>query len=574
MDPELKKYRFLQIAILLSFVLILFFSFKLQIFEGKYYHRLSEENRIKKKYIIAPRGNIYDRYGRVLANTRPAFYVSIIPALAEQKTITKIAQIFGIDTTEIKKKFKIEKNPYVAIKIVRDISFKQVSMIEEHRSELAGIEVGVEPVRNYPYADLFCHVLGYVSEITDVELKLMKEYKIGDYIGRTGIEEQYEKELSGKDGIDYVEVDVLGREVGKVAEYRPVPPVPGDDLYTTLDLELCDSTAQLLKPYPRAAVVALNPQNGEVYVLYSKPGYDPNRFVRGLKAAEWNALINSQDAPMFNRATMSCYPIGSTIKPFLALVALDKGLIEPKKRFEPCTGGLRLGNRIFGCWKIHGSLNLVEAITHSCDVYFYQLGKFLGIDNIAEILYELGFGQPTGIDLPQEKGGLIPDRNYLNKKYGRSWTEGHIYNLSIGQGDILATPLQLARAYTLFANQENVLVVPHLKLHQPPTIKKINKNIEALQTVREALHRVVLVGTGTLARVYGYEVSGKTGTAENPHGEDHALFVGYAPTEKPRILVCALVENAGHGGAVAAPLVGRIIKIFSEIEKRYSHETE
>ncbi|MCX7995283.1 MAG: penicillin-binding protein 2 [candidate division WOR-3 bacterium] len=574
MDQELKNYRLLQTLVLISFVIILIFSLKLQVFEGKYYYRLSEENRIKKKYIIAPRGNIYDRYGREIANTRPAFYVSIIPALTNQQTIEKLAQILGMSSATIMKKLKIEKNPYVAIKIARDVSFREVSIIEEKISELPGIEVGVEPVRNYPYGELLCHALGYVSEITDMELKQLKDYKIGDYIGRTGIEQQYEKELAGKDGVDYIEVDVLGKEVGKVAEYRPIPPVPGKDLYTTLDLELCDSTAKFLKDYQKASAIALNPQDGAIYVLYSKPGYDPNRFVHGLTEKEWEELINSRDAPMYNRAVMSCYPIGSTIKPFLALAALHKGFIQPTKRFEPCHGGLKLGNRVFGCWKIHGSLDLIDAIVYSCDVYFYQLGRLLGIDNIAEILYEVEFGKPTGIDIPQEKTGLIPDRDYLNKKYGRYWTEGHIFNLSIGQGDILATPLQLARAFTVFANQENGVVVPHLNKNLDIRIKKINKSDEALKIIRNALADVVERGTATLARVHGYQVSGKTGTAENPHGEDHSIFIGYAPDEEPQILVCVFVENAGHGGSIAAPIAGRIIQTYYEIEKRYTRETK
>uniref|UniRef100_A0A7V1EIE4 Penicillin-binding protein 2 n=1 Tax=candidate division WOR-3 bacterium TaxID=2052148 RepID=A0A7V1EIE4_UNCW3 len=572
MDQDLKTYRFLQTLLFITFAIILFFSIKLQIFEGNKYYRLSEENRIKKKYIIAPRGKIYDRQGREIANTRPAFYVSIIPALTDQSSIEKIAQILSVDVNMIQKKLKIEKNPYVSIKIDRDVSFREVSIIEEQIEELAGVEVGVEPVRNYPYNELLCHLLGYVSEITDLELKQFKEYKLGDYIGRTGIEQQYEKILAGKDGIDYIEVDVKGRELGKVPEYRPIPPIPGNDLYTTIDLELTDSTASFLKNYPRASAIAMNPQNGEIYVFYSKPGFDPNRFVRGLTEAEWQALNNPKEAPLYNRVTMSCYPIGSTIKPFIALASLDKGMLGPEKRFESCKGSLRLGNRYFGCWKIHGSLNLVDAIVYSCDVYFYQLGRYLGIDNITDILFEVGFGKPTGIDLPQEKTGLVPHRNWMEKRYGKNWTEGHIFNLSIGQGDILATPLQIARAYSVFANQKNAIVLPHLNKAIETDDKIVNRKIEAFEIVRDALSNVVVKGTGMMAQVQGFEVSGKTGTAENPHGEDHSLFVGYAPKENPRMLVCVVVENAGHGGSVAAPIVGRIIKTYYEINKRLNNE--
>ncbi len=572
MDQELKTYRFLQTLLWVSFAIILFFSIKFQIFEGTKYYRLSEENRIKKKYLIAPRGKIYDRHGKEIANTRPAFYVSIIPALVNQNAIETVARILEIDINAIQKKLKIEKNPYVSVKINRDVSFKQVSIIEERIEELPGVEVGVEPVRNYPYNELLCHLLGYVSEITDWELKQLKDYKIGDYIGRIGIEQQYEKILAGKDGIDYIEVDVKGREVGKVPEYRPLPPIPGNDLYITIDLELTDSTAQFLKDYPRASAIAMNPQNGEIYLFYSKPGFDPNRFVHGLTEEEWVALNNPKEAPLYNRVTMSCYPIGSTIKPFIALCGIDLGLIGPDKRFDPCRGGLRLGNRYFGCWKIHGSLNLFDAIVHSCDVYFYQLGRYLGIDHISNILFEVGFGTPTGIDLPQERVGLIPDRKWMEKRYGKNWTEGHIFNLSIGQGDILATPIQIARSYTIFANQEHNIVTPHLNKNIAVVNKKVEKKIDALKIVRDALCEVVARGTGMMAQVQGFEVSGKTGTAENPHGEDHSLFVGYAPKENPEILVCVVVENAGHGGSVAAPIAGKIIKTYFEINKRLSSE--
>ncbi len=555
-----------------AFTVILFFSIKLQIFEGTKYYRLSEKNRIKKKYLIAPRGKIYDRQGKEIANTRPAFYVSIIPALVDQNSIETVARILETDINTIQKKIKIEKNPYVSVKISRDVSFKQISIIEEKIEELPGVEVGVEPVRNYPHSELLCHLLGYVSEVTDLELKQLKEYKIGDYIGRIGIEQQYEKKLAGKDGIDYIEVDVKGRELGKVPEYRPIPPIPGNDLYTTIDLELTDSTARFLQNYPKASVIAMNPQNGEIYVFYSKPGFDPNRFVHGLTEEEWLALNNPKEARLYNRVTMSCYPIGSTIKPFLALYSLDTRMINAEKRFEPCRGGLKLGNRNFGCWKIHGSLNLIDAIVYSCDVYFYQLGRYLGIDNIANSLFEVGFGKPTGIDLPQEKIGLVPERNWMEKKYGKNWTEGHIFNLSIGQGDMLATPIQLARAYTIFANQENALVTPHINKDINIGNIKVEKKIDGLKIVREALNEVVARGTGMMARVQGFEVGGKTGTVENPHGEDHSIFVGYAPKENPQILVCVVVENAGHGGSIAAPIAGKIIKTYYEINKRLSSE--
>uniref|UniRef100_A0A7C4TFH7 Penicillin-binding protein 2 n=1 Tax=candidate division WOR-3 bacterium TaxID=2052148 RepID=A0A7C4TFH7_UNCW3 len=561
MEQELKRYRVFEAGLILAFSLIIIFSFKLQIFEGKKYYRLAEENRIKKKYIMAPRGKIFDRNGKEIANTRPGFYASIIPALIDSFTIEKLAQILNIDKSRIIAKINLEKNPYVSLKIAHDITIAQLSLLEESIEELRGIEVGVEPLRNYPYNELFSHALGYVDEITKEEIKNLPSYKTGDYIGRSGLEKVYESHLKGKDGIEYIEVDVRGKEVGRLSEYRPLPVEPGKDLWTTLDLELAESTAVFMKEYERGAAVAFNPQNGEVYLLFSKPVFDPNKFISGLSDSEWQALNNPKVAPLLNRATMSCYPIGSTIKPFIALAALDANLIKVEKTFSPCKGVYYLGKRPFRCWKIHGQLSLIDAIINSCDIYFYQLGRFIGIDIIAEYLNKFGFGKETGIDLIPENRGILPDRKWFENKYGKNWTEGHIFNLSIGQGDILATPLQLACAYSVFAN-DGKIAIPHLTKIDRKQKREILIDKKAVETIKKALSGVVARGTGVLARVLDIEICGKTGTAENPHGEDHSIFVGFAPAQNPEILVCVIVENAGHGGSIAAPIAGKIIKTF------------
>ncbi|MEO0106174.1 MAG: penicillin-binding protein 2 [candidate division WOR-3 bacterium] len=561
MEEGLKRFKTLRTALIICFSLILFFTLKLQIFEGKKYYRLSEENRIKKKYLTSQRGKIFDRNNREIANTRPGFYVSVIPALVDTASIEKISKILNIKREKITTRIMSEKNPFLSTKIAHDISFQQLSMIEEEIEDLRGIEVGVEPVRNYPYKDLFCHVLGYVAEITKEELKNYKEYKLGDYIGRTGLEKVYENHLKGRDGIEYIEVDVYGRELGKVGEYRPLPAQSGKDLFTTLDAELTESTSVFLSNFKKASAIALNPQNGEVYVLYSKPGFDPNLFIKGLNEQQWQTLNNPVEAPLINRAIMSLYPIGSTVKPIIALAALDAGLINPDKTFIPCKGVFYLGRRPFKCWKTHGQLRLVDAIIHSCDIYFYQLGRMIGIDIISQYLVRFGFGKTTDIDLTEENKGLVPDRKYLENKYGKNWTEGHIFNISIGQGDLLATPLQLACAYTLFANNGNI-IIPHLIKKDKAESRQLVLSPRAIETIQQGLRGVVSTGTGILAQLETVDVCGKTGTAENPHGEDHSIFVGYAPPENPEILVCVVVENAGHGGSVAAPIAGKIIKTF------------
>jgi penicillin-binding protein 2 len=460
----------------------------------------------------------------------------------------------------------MEKNPYMSVKVGHDVPFDKFSIIEESLEDLKGVEVGIEPLRNYPYQEDFSHLIGYVGEITEAELKTTDAYLPGNYLGRMGLEEQYEDILKGTDGVEYIEVDARGREVGPVLEKRPVPVTLGKDLYTSVDFALTESTALYLADYEKGAVVALDPRTGEILTLYSKPGFDPNLFVRGVGTDEWQVLNNAENAPMYNRATMSCYPCGSTFKPFIALAALDAGMIDENRVFEPCRGQYILGRRSFRCWKIHGRLALVDAIIHSCDVYFYQLGRFIGVDTIASRLRKIGFGQVTGIDLPQEKTGILPDRKWFAARYGDYWTEGHILNLSIGQGDLLVTPLQLACAYSLFVNGGRI-PRPHLLKAEKITYLSTGINPAALEVVCRGLKGVVSVGTGVMAQVRDIEVSGKTGTAENPHGKDHSWFVGYAPAQEPKILVCVLVENAGHGGSVAAPIAGKIINAYLQLGK-------
>ncbi len=568
MDESIAKFKILRNGILFLAVIVILWSIRLQVFEGRKYSRLSEENRIRTKYTEAPRGRILDRHGRELANTRPGFYVSVVRAAIDEQTLKILERILDMKADDILEKSQIEKNPYNPVKIAHDISYEQLSLIEEKLDVLNGVEVGVEPLRNYPYGDLLFHQIGYVGEITAKELERDGSYFIGDYIGKMGIEQYYENILRGTPGVEYIEVDARGKEVGKITEKRSTLPTAGYDLRTTLDAALIESVAVYLEDYEKAACVCLDPGNGAIIVLYSKPGFDPNLFTHGLQKTEWDILHKDPNAPIYNRATMSCYPPGSTFKPFIALAALDSKIIENGKRFEPCSGEYRLGRRTFRCWKTHGSLNLTGAIVNSCDIYFYQLGSLVGIDTIFDRASRIGFGKKTGIDLPNEKTGIMPDRIWYEKRYGRNWTRGHIFNLSIGQGDILVSPIQLACAFTVFANAGKI-PMPHIIEKNDTTFYTSGLSPEAIETVRIALAGVVARGTGTLARVPNFEVCGKTGTSQNPHGEDHSLFVGFAPANDPAILVCIIVENAGHGGSVAAPIAGKIMRSYLGSHKQH-----
>src|SRR4030042_3241620 len=573
MYENVKRFRFIRNLMVFIGVLIFLAAARLQIIENIKYNRLAEQNRIRQNFHPAPRGKIYDRNGVEIANTRPGFYVSIIQAIADQKTISTIMHILEMNTETIVEKCRRQRNQYIPVKIAHDISFEQLSYIEEHQDILKGIVVGVEPLRNYPYGNILCHILGYVGEITETEVKEKPGYSIDDYIGRLGLEQNYEPQLKGHVGVEYIEVDAHGREISVVAEKRPTPLQPGLDLHTTIDAVLCESIAVFLADYQAAACVCLDPRTGAVLSLYSKPGFDPNLFVHGLKYGEWRVLISDPDAPMYNRAIMSVYPCGSTFKPFIALAALNQKLIDRSRYFSPCKGKYRLGKRIFKCWKTHGQLDLVQAIIQSCDIYFYQLGSLIGLDNISSIAQEFGFGSKTGIDLPGEKTGLVPTKQWMEKHYGKNWTEGHILNGSIGQGDLLMTPLQLACAYAGLANHGKIPKPSLIELPEPK-IRELNVDSAPMSTVIEGLKGVVSSGTGQLARIRDFDVYGKTGTVQNPHGKDHSIFVGFAPGENPELVVCVFIENAGHGGSQAAPIAGRIFNVYFNQKKRIAYAKE
>lgn len=570
MDENVRKFKNLRNILIACSVIIILGSARLQILDKNKYYRLAEENRIRQTAIPAPRGTIYDRSGVEIANTRPGFYVSIVQIIADDTTLALLLDFLDLEKKEVQSRMSMQKNPFMPVKIAHDISYAQLSVIEENMDKLKGVYVSVEPLRNYPYGELFCHVLGYVGEITRAEIEQDSNYTLNDYIGKMGVEHYHEHTLKGTNGIEFIEVDARGREVGTLAEKRPIPFLAGQDLTTTLDYALCESVAVFLEEYDKAACVCMDPWTGEVLVLYSKPGFDPNVFVHGLKPHEWQILNSAFDAPMYNRAIMSCYPPGSTFKPFVALAALDAHCIEPDKTFTPCTGKYRLGNRVFGCWKKHGSLDLREAIINSCNIYFYQLGRTIGIDILWTRAAQFGFGQKTGITLPNEKTGCLPDRQWLEKHYGENWTDGHLFNLSIGQGDLLVTPLQLACAFSVIANRGS-LPVPSLHKGAYPRMKKITVDAHAIDFVHAALYGVVTSGTGRMAALEMCPISGKTGTVQNPHGRDHSLFVGYAPSDSAEIVVCVVIENAGHGGSIAAPVAGSIIRAYLNLHKNRTY---
>jgi penicillin-binding protein 2 len=465
------------------------------------------------------------------------------------------------------------------ILLVQNADLALLGRIEEHRDELPGVEVETIPERLYPNGTLAAHVLGYSSQITEMQLSLRGDaYDPGDLVGQAGLERSYEDFLKGKDGQSLVEVSAFGRVIGEMRDRPGRPPERGSTLHLTLDLSVQQQAEKALEPWERGAVVALDPNTGAILALASKPAFDPNEFSRGISSARWKEIEESHSFPLLDRAIQSSYPPGSTFKLVTAAAGLKGGEITPETRLQPCPGFFTLGHTVFHCWQHHGhgSLALRDAITRSCDVYFYQVGLRLGVDGITDEARGLGLGTKTGVDLPSEKGGFVPSNAWYEKRAGRRGNfRGASVNLAIGQGEMLLTPLQIA----LLAAQVGTggrLVEPYLvesiqdleghviRRHRPVARENtLGLDAASLQELRDAMESVVNnpAGTGSRARVPGVRVAGKTGTAQNPHGKDHGIFMAFAPADHPRIAIGVVLENGEHG-TNAAPVARRIIAAY------------
>jgi penicillin-binding protein 2 len=591
-EPQ-RRERVFTILVAAVFGLVLFKLFLLQVLEGSRYRELSEENRIRVEVLTAPRGEIRDRKGRLLADNVPSFTVTIDPydktyvhqPARLDSMLVRLSSILGLDPEAAIAKVKQERGQsFLSIRLKRNADLKSVAYLAEHRAELPGVDIEAEPLRRYPSGAFASHLLGYVGEISDKELedpKFSSSYIRGDLIGRMGIERQYERILRGVDGKRFLEVNALGRKAELLGDKRPILPKRGADITLTIDLDLQRAAEEAFQPGARGAVVAMDPRNGDVLALVSKPNYDPNEFSTGITQARWNELSQGGNYPLFNRAIQAAYPPGSTLKPFMALAALSVKAITTGTTFPSgCFGYFQFGRRRFGCWDHdgHGWLALRQAVARSCDVYFYQLGLRCGMDRMSDFMKRLTLSEKTGIDLPQERRGLFPDPAWYDKHYGAGrWSKGLVLNLAIGQGETTLTPVKLAQITSIVASG-GTLWKPHLlravlrdgvshpgEIPQADSLhRELDLSSRNLATVRDAMVAVVndAGGTGGSAKVDSVTVAGKTGTAQNPHGQDHALFICFAPASKPEIVVAVLVENAGHGSTAAAPIAQKVLQAY------------
>ena len=552
-------------ALIIVFVLLSGAFFRLQILQHGEYRLRSESNRLRPVPLPAPRGLILDRHGAVIAENVPGYSVSL---LAENEDsllamIRRLQVLLPLDSDAVRRVVqRYHEAPYQPTLLVKNAPLPLVASLEERRTALPGLVVQTEPKRAYPDSDQVAHLVGYVGEATVEELAGPDSGRpLGSIVGKEGLEREYESSLSGADGVRFVEVDAMGRVVREEGAAPALPPVPGRPIHTAIDLGLQRYVASIFPAGRRGAVVAMDPRTGDVLALYSAPTYDPNAFVGGVDPAYWRALNTDSGLPLLDRAIRGVYPPASTFKLATALMALKRGLVNFDSKMQlPCTGGIRFGNRFFKCWTTgHNFLTLAQAIANSCDGYFYQLGLLLGPDDLLQDGNNFGFRLKTGVDLPGEQAPFFPASTAdFDRVYGKGgWTRAVAMNLAVGQGENAQTLINMVRFYAALANG-GPEPQPHILAEPPPSVRHVDLSDSIFLGIRQALMAVVEEGTGRGARLASLHLAGKTGTAQNPQGADHAWFIAFAPAEAPRIVVGAIIEAGGHGSGIT-PLVGRVI---------------
>jgi penicillin-binding protein 2 len=571
----------------------------LQIIRGAEFKQKSENNSVRFRRIKPLRGLIMDRNGIVLVDNSPSFDVLYIPSKVKgnELSVEKLKDLYKSKSLEFSYDQSISKTAkqYSPIKLEKNVSMEKVALVETNALNLPGIYIDVSPVRLYLDGEMLAPVIGYTGEISQEDLeKNNDEYAYGDVLGKHGLEKFFDTYIRGRRGAELVEVNVYGKEIKNLGR---IDPVSGYNIMLTIDADLQKAAWDALEGKAGSAVV-LDTRDGAVLAMVSSPSFDPNLFNDGISSEQWSKLQNNPFAPLSNKAVSGQYPPGSTYKLIVAAAALEEGIITPETRIF-CDGSFTLGNRTYRCWKKggHGWVNLHKAIVESCDVYFYTVGKMLGADKIAEYAKRFGLGEVSGIDLPGEKSGLVPTKEWKLKKRKEAWQMGETISIAIGQGFNLLTTLQLADAYSAFANG-GTLWRPYLvkriestdgkvyKEFLPEKKRDLNLSPKTIEVINDALKGVVNEpgGTGHAAKLSNIEVCGKTGTSQVmglPEDEkarrrkilgafqkDHALFACYAPSRNAEVAVAVILENAGGGGAVAAPVARKILSAYFEGKKK------
>jgi penicillin-binding protein 2 len=575
-------------AFIILFAVILFFRlWYLQVVKGATYQELAESNRIRPVKLRPPRGIIYDRNGKPMVENVLTFDVSLVPEDASyiEETIRRLAPIVRMKPEDIRRALddaEAVRGKYEPVKILEEAPWDEVAMVEARQEDLPGVIIEPEHRRYYPFGGMASHQFGYIGKVTQTQKK-QEQADTGMLVGQGGLEKTYDKLLRGVAGRRMIQVNAAGM---KVKDLGIEEPKPGTDLFLTIDLDVQRAAEDSLGTRA-GAVVALDPNSGEVLALVSHPTYDPNLFPRGISPRDWVKLSNDPSHPLYNRAVQSVYPPGSTFKIVVSLAGLDSGKIDPNDKVT-CTGSLRTGRRAFRCWKRggHGVVDFHKALVESCDVYFYTMGNRMGFDHVAEYARKLGLGSKTDIVLADEKPGLVPTAAWKREKVREPWYPADNFMNSIGQGFMLVSPIQAAQMIGAVANG-GVFYQPQLlrktrnrdtgeeKTYDPVVKRRVSFDAGALAQVRSALFGVTSEAGGTAhgAATPLATVAGKTGTAQviaqkvaggklTGSTQDHAWFVAYAPVDAPKIAVAVVVEHGGHGGAAAAPVAKKVIEEY------------
>jgi penicillin-binding protein 2 len=544
--------------------------FRTQIIQHDKFQLRAETNRLRPIALTPPRGAILDRRGRIIAENVPGYSVKLLAPNRDslRAVLAQVGRFVPVDTSEITEIVRrYAQARYQPVVVFGDATFETIARLEEHRAVLPGLVIQSEPKRLYPAGKAVAHLVGYVSEVTESDLTANRfpGAGLGSIVGKAGLEREYDDTLRGAEGVRYIEVNARGRLVREEASTASLPPTPGKPISTTIDLDLQRYIDSVWPAGVRGAMIAMTP-TGEIRALYSAPTYDPNAFVGGISMALWRSLNNDEARPLLNRAIQTRYPPASPFKLAIAAMALKRGLIGLDTHMPtPCRGGLRLGNRIFRCWKKegHGSLDLVGAVASSCDVYFYQLGLRLGLNAIVQDGVLMGFRDKSGIDLENEVDPIYPATTaYFDRLYGpRRWSPpATTLNFSIGQGENTQTLVNMMRFYEGLSGDGNA-ASPFIVRPAPAAPRALGLSPAQLDGLRRALIAVVEHGTASASRHSDLAVAGKTGTAQNPHGKDHGWFIGFAPAEKPELVVGGIMEFAEHGTTVA-PYVIRTLRRY------------
>ncbi len=575
----------IRIVVLIIVGLLVVRLWQLQVRDGAYYRSLSQDNRTRSVLLHPVRGFIYDRNGILLANSAPSFnlYVQLDDVPDRGALIEKLVELLSLDKSELNKTIQAQEGR-TSIRLKRGLSLREAAIVESRQLDLPGVEIRPEFQRNNPQGAYAAHVLGYVGGASEKQLaqEAFQGLPPGSLIGQYGVERVYERTLRGQIGRKLIEVDALGHEKRLLSVDKPQV---GNDVHLTIDFHL-QKLAEDLLGEEAGAIVALDPQTGDLLALASRPSFDPNALSRGLRSNAWNAILQDTRHPLTNRAIQGQYPPGSIFKIIMATAALETNEIDLTDTLH-CGGRFRLGDRTFRDWKKygHGTIDLHKAIVGSCDVYFYRIGYRMGIKTIAAYAKQFGLGARTGIDLPAEKTGLIPSSEWKRQTRGEPWYAGETISVSIGQGYVTVTPLQMAKMIAMIANN-GIPVQPHvvrgvrereggwIEKWTPPQASSLALPSHQLEAIQSALAAVVTEGTAQQARSSMVRIAGKTGTAqvvslrqeaeeETPKQfRDHAWFVAYAPFENPSIAVTVLLEHMGHGGSAAAPLAKELIEAY------------